>query len=289
MRSFLFVPGNNPSMVQNADVFPADAVIFDLEDSVHVAEKDNARRLLRDYLTSHPSLPQKVAIRINAMDTPYYKADLEALVADEIDYIVLPKATVTTTQKLGSDLFALEQKRELNKHIDIIPIVELAASLVEVCKIAATSRVVAILFGAEDYCAEMEIKRTLAGEALFFPRSQIAVACRANGIIAIDTPFTDVADDEALLKDCHNGALLGMTAKAAIHPRQVGAINEAYSPAQDQIDWAKKVVKAEKEASSKGLGVFSLDGKMIDKPVIERARKTLAKAKQYNLAGQDDE
>lgn len=289
MRSFLFVPGNNPSMVQTADVFGADVVIFDLEDSVHSGEKDNARRLLRDFLEQNPTPPKKIAIRINAPDSPFYEDDLADIVSDKIDFIVLPKASVQTTQRLGSDLFQLEQTKQMLKRIDIIPIIELASSLVEVAKIGSTSRVRALLFGAEDYCSDLEIKRTLSGEALFYPRSAIAVACTAFGLTAIDTPFTDVMDDQGLEVDSKNARMLGMDAKAAIHPRQVQTINEIFSPQKDQIDWALKVIKREKEASAKGLGVFSLDGKMIDKPIIERARKTLIRAKEYGLLGDQDE
>ncbi|NLZ61189.1 MAG: CoA ester lyase [Acholeplasmataceae bacterium] len=289
MRSFLFVPGNNPSMIQNADVFDADVVIFDLEDSVHAGEKDNARNLLSDYLSQNPMLPKKIAIRINAPDSPFYEADLLSMVSDKIDFIVFPKASVQTTQKLGSDLFQLEQIKQMEKKIDIIPIIELASSLVEAAKIASASRVRALLFGAEDYCSDLEIKRTLSGEALFYPRSVIAVACKAYGLIAIDTPFTDVRDDIGLEQDAKTAVLLGLNAKAAIHPRQIQIINRIFSPQQDQLDWALKVIEAEKIANKKGLGVFSLDGKMIDKPIIERARKTLLRAKEYGLLGDLDE
>ena len=246
MRSFLFVPGNNPSMIQNADVFDADVVIFDLEDSVHAGEKDNARNLLSDYLSQNPMLPKKIAIRINAPDSPFYEADLLSMVSDKIDFIVFPKASVQTTQKLGSDLFQLEQIKQMEKKIDIIPIIELASSLVEASKIASASRVRALLFGAEDYCSDLEIKRTLSGEALFYPRSVIAVACKAYGLIAIDTPFTDVRDDIGLEQDAKTAVLLGLNAKAAIHPRQIQIINRIFSPQQDQLDWALKVIEAEK-------------------------------------------
>ncbi|MDD4183982.1 MAG: CoA ester lyase [Candidatus Izemoplasmatales bacterium] len=289
MRSFLFVPGNNPSMVQNADVFGADVVIFDLEDSVHAGEKDNARHLLQDFFNNNPTPPKKIAVRINAPDSPFYDADLGSIVSDKIDYIVLPKASIQTTQKLGSDLFQLEQNKQIEKRIDIIPIIELACSLINAHKIAATSRVKALLFGAEDYCSDLEIKRTLSGEALVYPRSLIATTCKAYGLIAIDTPFTDVMDDEGLNQDCQNGVMLGMSAKAAIHPRQIAIINDKFSPGQDQVAWSLKVIKADKEASKKGLGVFSLDGKMIDKPIIERAMKTLNRAKEYQMLGDFDE
>jgi len=250
LRSLLFVPGNNPSMLQNADVFGADAVIFDLEDSVHVFEKDNARNLVRNYLERYPALPTKILIRINAIDSPFFEADLLTIVSDKI---------------------------------------EKATSVLEAQEIATLERVEGLMFGAEDYCSEMGIKRTDAGTELIYPRSHIAICCKAANIDSIDTPFVDVMDEEGLEKDCMMSFNLGFNGKAAIHPRQVQIINQHFSPAKEQIDWALKVLEAKKEADKKGLGVFSLDGKMIDKPIIERALKIRQMAERFNLLEKTDE
>ncbi len=289
LRSLLFVPGNNPGMLQSADVFGADAVIFDLEDSVHVAEKDNARNLVKAYLDTFPNLPKQIMIRINALDSGFFTADLDMLVSDRIDWIMLPKATVPEIKELSKRLSKLENDRKMNKKIRIMPIIELATSLIVIETIAAQKRVAGVLFGAEDYRADMSIKRTPEGTELFYPRSRIAVAARANKIDAIDTPFTDVTDDDALASDCDLASTLGMTGKAAIHPRQIQIINEHFSPSRELIDWANKVLKAKLEASKKGLGVFSLDGKMIDKPIISRAESIIRQAKACGLSGVEDE
>ncbi|MBN2504497.1 MAG: CoA ester lyase [Bacilli bacterium] len=289
LRSLLFVPGNNPAMIQNADVFGSDAVIFDLEDSVHVAEKDNARNLISEYLETYPVLPDVVIIRINSLDTPFWEADLDAVVSKSVDWIMLPKAGVEEIKKLTLKLESIEKIKQIEKTIKIMPIIELASSLVDLENIAKQERVKGVLFGAEDYRADMGIKRSDTGVELLYPRSRIAVVAKASMIEAIDTPFVDVMNDTALISDCHNASALGMTGKAAIHPRQVMTINDSFSPPKDQIEWASKVMKAKRQADEKNLGVFSLDGKMIDKPIIARAESILKIAKEYGIGGEADD
>jgi len=281
-RSLLFIPGNNPAMLQNADVFGADAVIFDLEDAVNVTEKDNARNLMHYYLESHKNLPMEVIVRINGLDTDYYKEDLEAIVSDNIDTIMLPKAKIQEVNELDKLLTTIELNKKMTKKIKVLPIIELAKSVLEVDVIASLPRVDGILLGAEDLTSDMEVARTKGGKEIEYARSKVAMACRAYQIDAVDTPFTDVNDPEGLKTDCLNAQTLAMNAKAAIHPNQIDTINEVFLPAPKLILWAKRVKAASDEALSKGIGVFSLDGKMVDKPVIERANKILAKAERFN-------
>lgn len=281
-RSLLFIPSNNPAMLQNADVFGSDSVIFDLEDAVNVTEKDNARNLLYYYLLEHNNLNMEVIVRINGLDTTYYKNDLEKIVSDNIDAIMLPKARINEIKKLDSLLTEIEFKKGLKKNIKIIPIIELAISVLEVDIIASLPRVDGILLGAEDLSSDLEVERTKEGKEIEYARSKVAMACKAYQIDAIDTPFTDVTDNEGLQKDCNNCKVLGMNAKAAIHPNQIDIINESFLPSNKLITWAKRVMIATEEANKKGLGAFSLDGKMVDKPVIERAKKILTKAERFN-------
>ncbi len=280
-RSLLFIPGNNPAMLQNADVFGSDAVIFDLEDAVNVTEKDNARNLIHYYLKSHPNLPMEVVIRINGLDTEYYQDDLEKVVSDNIDTIMLPKAKVDELKELDRILTKLEKERKLTKRINIIPIIELAVSVLQVEQIASMPRVDGILLGAEDLTSDMEVTRTKNGKEIEYARCRVAMACKAYQIDAIDTPFTDVNDMEGLKKDAENAQTLAMNAKSAIHPNQIDTINEVFLPAPKLIIWAKRVKAASDDALARGIGVFSLDGKMVDKPVIERALKILAKASKF--------
>lgn len=274
-------------MLQNADVFGADAVIFDLEDAVSPQEKDAARILVGAFLDHLDHEFSSIYIRINGLDTPWYSADLETVVTDRIDGIMLPKATVSDIHQLSGLLTKLEKEKKMQKKIAILPIVELAKSVLEVEQIVEQDRINGILLGAEDLSADMEIDRTKAGAELAYPRARIAFACRKAKIEAIDTPFTDTKDPEGLKADCLIAQNLGMTGKAAIHPNQLEVIHEVFSPSEKRIEWAKRVLISAQKAREQGIGVYSLDGKMVDKPIIERAEKIMKKARECGLLGDE--
>lgn len=276
-RSLLFIPGNNPGMIQSCDIFSSDSVIFDLEDAVSATEKDSARFLVCNYLKAF-SPNVEVVVRINGFDTPFYKEDLKEIFAlDNVDAIMLPKARVSDILKLT------EMIKEYNKNIKIIPIIEQAISLLEVEEIAKCDLVDGILLGAEDYTKDLEVARTKEGIEIFYARCRIINACKAYKIDAIDTPFTDTTDNDGLVKDIKFVKGIGMNAKSAIHPNQIESINLIFTPTENEINYAKRVLLARDEAFKKGLGVFSLDGKMVDKPVIERAEKVIEKAKKFEV------
>ena len=275
-RSLLFIPGNNPGMLQSCDIFSSDAVIFDLEDAVSGTEKDSARMLVVNYLKDyHPNL--EVVVRINGFDTPFYLDDLNAILNCDINTIMLPKARV-------HDILTLEEIiKSFKKDVKIIPIIEQANSLIEVEEIAKCELVDGILLGAEDYTKDLEVTRTKEGNEIFYARCRVINACKAYKIDAIDTPFTDTNDEEGLYKDTTFAKSLGMNAKSAIHPNQIEVINKVFTPTEKEIEYASRVLLARDEAFKKGLGVFSLDGKMVDKPVIERAEKVIEKAKKFGV------
>lgn len=283
-RSLLFMPGNNPAMLQNSDVFDADTVIYDLEDAVSITEKDSARILVSEFISARSTpFPMEIAVRINGLDTDFYMQDLEAVVSEKLDTIMLPKARVETLYQLDSILTELESKRSITKKIAVLPIIELAASVLEVNEIVKAPRVNGVLLGAEDLTSDLDVSRTKAGNEILYARMCIACAAAAYKIDSIDTPFTDTNDEEGLLNDCKFVMGLGFTSKAAIHPNQVPVINSTFVPSKDKIKWALRVEEATRIAAERGLGVFSLDGKMVDKPVMDRANKILAKAKRFNL------
>ncbi|MDY0064630.1 MAG: CoA ester lyase [Bacilli bacterium] len=275
-RSLLFIPSNNPGMVQNANLFGADAAIFDLEDAVSVQEKDSARNLLRESLDTISGL-EKI-VRINGMDTPYFDADLKMLIKTTADTIMLPKAGIQEVQKL--DLLLTKA----NSPIRILPIIELAASLLEVEAIAVLPRVDGLLLGAEDLTSDLEVERTVEGVEIAYARSKMSLACKGARIDAIDTPCTNTTSDEEVKMDALRAKQLGMNAKACIHPNQVAIVNTVFSPSHLQIKQAKRIIEAAKSAQ----GAFSLDGKMIDKPIIERSKKILEKAKRFNMEDHDE-
>ena len=282
-RSLLFIPGNNPAMLQNADCFESDAVIIDLEDAVHVYEKDNARNLVHCYLESLTEVPMEIVIRINAPDTPYYEDDLEQVVSEKIDAIMLPKASPASCFLIDQVLTIIENDKKMNKKIGIIPIIETATGVLHMCVIGKMPMINCILLGAEDLSVDMEVERTKKGTEIWYPRAKLAYTCKALKIDAIDTPFTDTSDNEGLKEDALKAKELVLNAKAAIHPNQIDIINQVFSPSEKQIIWAKRILKATEEAQAKNLGVFSLDGKMVDKPIIERAQKIIKMAQKYRL------
>ena len=282
------MPGNNPAMLQNSDVFDCDAVIYDLEDAVSMTEKDAARTLVAQFLSAMKKQPpMEIVVRINGLDTEYWEKDLEAVVSDKIDSIMLPKAQICYLKQLDEALSEIERKKGMKKHVAVLPIIELAASVMEIDDIVRAPRVNGVLLGAEDLSSDLEVARTKKGNEILYPRMKLAYACAAYKIDSIDTPFTDTNDNEGLAEDCAFAANLGFTSKAAIHPNQVPVINSVFVPTAKNIEWALRVEEATRINAEKGLGVFSLDGKMVDKPVMERARKILIKARKYNLIQED--
>ncbi len=278
-RSLLFMSGNNPAMLQNSDIFESDAVIYDLEDAVSIGEKDSARNLVKNFLKQRVmTSKQEIIIRINGLDTDYYLKDLESVVSDLIDTIMLPKASFDDIIKLDNILTIIEKNCKMKKRIGVIPIIELAKAVIEVEKIAKSPRVTGILLGAEDLCSDLEVERTKEGDEILYSRSKIAIACKAYQLDAIDTPFTDLNDEDGLKKDTLRAAGLGFNAKAAIHPNQIKLINQIFTPTMEQITWSLRVLRATDNAKKQKVGAFSLDSKMIDKPIIERATKVVNKA-----------
>jgi citrate lyase subunit beta/citryl-CoA lyase len=282
-RSLLFIPSNVPAMLQNADVFAADAVIFDLEDSVIVDQKDAAGMLLKQYLNQFNDLKLEKIVRINGLDTPFYEKDLDMIVSDAIDTLMVPKANIKELELLSKHLDKLEKQRKMTKKIQVIPIIELAKSLIELDEIAKLPRVNGLLLGAEDLATDLEVERTEIGHEIFYARSKVIIAAKANQIDAIDTPYTHTGNVEGLIKDASFAKSIGMNAKACIHPNQIDEVNRIFSPSQKEINYAKKVLLAHKEADKNQKGAFSVDGKMIDKPIIMRCEKIIEKAKKWGL------
>lgn len=269
--------------MQNADVFEADAVIFDLEDAVTMMEKDAASDLLQSFLMHFALNPVEIIIRINGLDTPIGERDLNLIASDRIDTIMLPKATVATTAWCEGILKAIEKKKKLKKKIRIIPIIERAVSVIEASEIARFERVDGLLLGAEDLATDLEVERSESGIEIQYARSMVIMAAKANGIDAIDTPYTNTSNPEGLALDAHLAKSLGMNAKACIHPNQIDTVNRVFSPSQAALSHAKRILEADALARKEGRGAFSVDGKMIDKPIIDRAKRLLEKANLWKL------
>jgi len=291
IRSLLFIPGNNPGMLLNADVHGADAIILDLEDAVSPDQKDAARILVRNAVKSLDYKTQLV-IRVNPLGTDYYEDDLRAVVPLKPDFVMPTKVDGEEYIKdLDERLTLLEKEYSLEEgKIKIIPLIETAEGIENAFRIAkASKRVFGLFLGAEDYSADLRAHRTKEGDEILYARGRILNAARAAQIEAFDTPFTDVNDEEGLEKDAFLAREMGFTGKAAISPRHVSGINKAFSPTKAEIDYAHEVLMAIEEGIRLGKGAVSLRGKMIDKPIVDRAKRVVETAKILGLGGSENE
>ncbi|HHU13052.1 MAG TPA: CoA ester lyase [Clostridiaceae bacterium] len=274
IRSLLFMPGNNPGMLVSADVLAADAVIFDLEDAVQPEEKDAARNLVEEALRSLPRARCPVAVRINPLDSPFWRDDLSVILPARPDAVIIPKATPDVLR--DADAFCREQTLGLPAVWALLESPEAIVKLAEFFSSGISPE--ALLLGGEDYAASLGVARTKDSRELWLARTSLVTYAKAYGCLAIDTPFTDIDDTDGLRRHAADARALGFDGVLAIHPSQIEVIRQVYLPARDEIAWAEGVLKAADEAAGKGQGVFSYDGKMVDRPVILRARAIMAAA-----------
>ena len=250
----------------------ADAVVFDLEDAVDPAQKEAARGALAEWLPSNTATRTARFVRINAHGSPWRAADLEWIdaVASNIDAIVVPKV------ESAADL---EHVAKAATSGCVIPLLETSRGILGAAAIAAAdANIVAILFGAEDLTAELGIPRTVDGDELSLARSQVVLAAATIGADAIDAVFVDLAAPELLRQDAVRARALGFRGKMAIHPDQVAVINEVFTPAPEVVAAARRLIAANEAASAKGEGTFRHENRMVDAPVIARARRIVALA-----------
>lgn len=289
-RTMMYVPGNNAGMIKDAQIYGADSLMFDLEDSVSLNEKDSARFLVYNALKNIDYEGVETVVRINGLDTPFGKEDLEAIVRAQPDVIRLPK---TETAQDIIDVENLVAQIEEKSGIPVgktklMAAVETALGVLNSVEIAkASKRLIGIALGAEDFVTDMRTTRSPEGIELLAARSQVLLAARAAGIYALDTVYSDVNNEEGFANEVKLIKQLGFDGKSVINPRQIQPVHDIYAPSEKEIKKALRVIAASKEAEKKGSGVVSLDGKMIDKPIIERARRalTLAEAAGINIEG----
>lgn len=292
-RSMLFLPGNTPNMLINGNTLGADAVIFDLEDAVSPAEKDAARILVRNTMRYMDFCGCEIIVRINSIDTPYWKQDIRQILPEQPALLLLPK-TNTVEDVMEADAYITQVEALLGletNSVGLMPLIETAQGVENAFKIAkAANRVKALFLGAEDLTADLQCKRTKEGREIEYARTRLVVAARAAGIDVYDTPFTDVNDDEGIVKDAQLAKALGFTGKASISPRHVEVINSVFSPTMKEVDYAYEVMDAITLAKEQGKGAIALHGKMIDAPIVARARQTIAMAEALGMErGQDND
>ena len=277
-RTMLFVPGNNPAMVKDAHIYGSDSIIFDLEDSVSPAEKDAARLLVYSALRSIDYGSVERVVRINGLDTPWFEADVEAMVRGGIEMIRLPKT------ETADDIRTIEALVEASERAAGIPVgtirlmaaLESPLAIINAYEIArASPRMVGIALSAEDFVTSMKTSRSADGVELFEARGRIVIAARAAGIMALDTVFTDINDQEGFMREVRLIKQMGFDGKSVINPNQIPLVHEAFAPTADEVLRARRVIQAAAEAEARGSGVVSLDGRMIDKPIVARAQRIL--------------
>lgn len=281
LRSLIFVAGNRPNMLEKARTFNADVIIIDLEDSVPAAEKANARELAREWAPELHREGRRVMVRVNSLDTGLTRDELAAVIGPHLYGVSVGKPeSAWDLQTVDRIISALEPVAGLEPgHTKIIPWIENARAVMTAYQIATASpRIIAIAFGAEDYTNDMGVQRTDSGEEVYVPRSMVATAARAAGVAPLDTPFIQFRDEEGLRRDARVARQLGYTGKFAIHPSQIDTINQIFGPSPEDVAYARQVVDAWDRAEAAGRGSVDLDGRMIDVPVVKRARNLLALA-----------
>ena len=286
-RSLLFVPGGEPRKLEKARDASADTLVLDLEDSVPPAEKNRARELIAASLRRRDFTSTEIAVRVNPPGTPYFDEDLHAAVASGVDAIMLPKAEgADALRGVAERLGALERECGFpDGRVRLLALVETAAGIATAALLpGASTRVDALCFGHVDFARDMGVAATDPGQGIVLhARCALAIAARAGGIAPIDTVFVDVRDDAGFRRDAELGRSLGFDGKLCIHPGQVPLANEVHTPTQAQIDYAQRVLAAFEQARAEGKGVLTVDGEMVDAPVVMQQERILDRARRAGL------
>ena len=278
LRSLLFVPGNQPKMLEKAAGCRPDAFVPDMEDSVPVDEKANAREITASFLSQLAQTGSLVIPRVNSLDTGLCEHDLAAVVGPHIYGVSVGKIyTVQDVQTIVGMLEHLERDAGVpSGHTKLVLWIETAMAIVHCYDICASSpRIIGAAFGAEDLTNDMGIERNEDDSEVAVARNMLCLAARAADVLALDTPFFGFRDMEALQRNALASKKIGFKGKFAIHPAQLETINAVFSPSPAEIDHARRVIAAFEEAERSGRGSTSLDGKVVDVPVVKRARALL--------------
>ena len=280
-RTMMFVPGNNPKMINSADIYGADSLMFDVEDSIAITEKDTARHLVANALKAL-TFRSETVVRINhPTQTPFGMDDLKVILPSKPDMIRLPKVEdVSEVELVAKEIEHVEKENVWAEGtINIIGAIESVKGLYNVREICKHPRMMAIALGAEDFIANLKTQRTKTGIELYFARSEILMAARDAEIQCMDTVFSDINDMEGFEREVTNSRDMGFDGKSVIHPKQIGEVHRIYTPDDKQIKKALKVLDAFDDSIKNHKGVLAVDGKMIDGPIVVRAQRVIDQAK----------
>ncbi len=277
-RTMLYIPGNNPAMIQQGGVYGADSILLDLEDAVAPTQKDSARILVTYLMRYNDFYNAEITVRINHLETPFGMADLEAIVPAQPDAIRVPKIEtkdeILEVIKIVEDI---EKKHNIkNSKMKLHPMIETALGVENAFEIAgASKRIDAITIGGQDLTADMGIINSKDGIGVDYARKRIVMAAKAYKIDALDTVFADIEDEDGLKDETRYAKKIGFTGKAVINPRQIDIIHDVFNPTEEEIRKAVRIVREFRRNKKNGIGVFAIDGKMVDAPVVTRAEKIL--------------
>lgn len=287
-RSMLYIPGNNPGMIQHAGIFGADSVLFDLEDAVAQREKDAARQLTAAFVAHADFGAVVVTVRVNGADTPFFEEDLAAIVPARPHAVRVPKCHDADDVLRADELITrIEEQHGMEKNsVTIHAMLETAHGIEMAHRIATASpRVEALTLGGQDLTADMGVQKTRDGIELLYARGRVVMAAKSAGLIAFDTVWTNLNDPEGLTAESTLAFQLGFTGKAAIHPSQLDAIHQAWRPDEKDFARAWRIVRAAREAEEAGKGVISVDGRMVDGPIVTRAFQLIELGRHYGMKG----
>ena len=278
LRSLLFVPGNRYTMLEKAPYLGADALVPDMEDSVPAPGKDDAREAIHSMLPQIAVEPPVIIPRVNTLASGLIQDDLLAIVGPYIDGVTVGKVeSREEVLEICSILAATEKHVGVSEGTTrLIPWIETARGVANALAICQSSdRIFALAFGADDYALDMGIIRSEEGSELIYARSVIVTAARVGGLIALDTPYTRYRDQRGLLQEITLARQFGFNGKFVIHPNQIDPTNTGFSPSTKEVEVARRIVEMYELSEAQGHGTASLDGAMIDRPVVERARRLL--------------
>lgn len=281
-RSMLFVPGSNAGMISNTFIYKPDSIMFDLEDAVALAEKDSARILVAHALQHPLYKAMETVVRVNPLDSEFGLKDLNAVVRAGVDVVRMPK-TETAQDVIDMDKAITEIEKACGREVGstlMLAAIESPLGITQANQIAtASNRLIGIALGAEDYVRNLKTERSADGIELLFARCSILQAARAAGIQAFDTVYSNANNEEGFLNEAALIKQLGFDGKSLVNPRQIELLHNLFAPTQKDVEQAQRIIEAAEEAKRNGLGVVSLNGKMIDAPIIERAQLVLERAK----------
>lgn len=279
LRSAMFVPGYTRKFLDKAVGFQSDAILLDLEDSVPDAYKDDARRYVREYL-DQDKFPQQTFIRVNDIDSGLLSKDLEATLHENTDGFMFTKV------RDENDIIYFDKLLSQYEHdhgfphgkFKMLPLIEMGSAILRAYQIATASpRMIGLAFGGEDYLTDLDGLHKEHGTSLIVPRSLIVIAARSAHVDVLDTPYLDIRNAEGFRKEVEQARELGFSGQLILHPTQIDVTNEIFSPSEEEIREARRIIAAIKESSEKGQGTTLLDGKLVGPPMLKRAISVLAK------------